>query len=262
MPTFLIDGSATVERLDAADWAAAEVLAAAAGGTVAGELVAESKARVLEGATEFKFDAGGEMLFSGYGAVFGNVDSHGDVLLKGSFAKTIKAHKAAGTMPAMLLNHNPMSLPIGVWTSMSEDDFGLKMEGRLIDTAVGTDVYKLMKASALRGLSIGYIAREVTYGRKESDPRRVLKSVDLIEVSALVFQSNALAQVTAVKAAEEIKTTRDFEGFLRDAGGFSNSRAKAIASHGFKAFDAERDAGEGLNELAASLRRSVSILQS
>jgi hypothetical protein len=146
---------------------------------------------------------------------------------------------------------------------MSEDENGLLVEGRLLDTQLGLDTYKTMKAGAIGGLSIGFRATEFAMQMNPDDARRTLKAVELFEVSVVGFPANSLARVSSVKAAEDIKTLRDFETFLRDAGGFSNARAKAIASHGFKAFDAGRDDGEGLgDELAAkSADHLLSILK-
>lgn len=66
----------------------------------------------------------------GYGSVFGVQDSYGDVVAHGAFKASLAAHKAGGTMPAMLWQHDS-AVPIGVWTDMSEDDKGLKIKGRL-----------------------------------------------------------------------------------------------------------------------------------
>lgn len=162
---------------------------------------------------EFKF-AGGDArgAFEGYGAVFGNVDAAGDVIQRGAFAATLARHKAAGTMPKMLLNHGSMGglaggpmadLPIGKWTSMSEDSHGLQVKGRLInlDTERGKTVYGAMREGELDGLSIGYRARSSEPG-KPGGPRRILKEVDLLEVSPVTFPANSLARVSSVKRAD------------------------------------------------------------
>ena len=98
------------------------------------------------GLIELKFDATNEkeMVFEGYGAVFGNIDSYGDVIAKGAFKETIREAKATGQWPAMLSQHGGMGLsaddmtPIGIWTDMEEDDKGLFMKGKLAPTARGT----------------------------------------------------------------------------------------------------------------------------
>lgn len=210
-------------------------------------------------AAELKFSSDGDaMTISGYGAVFGNIDAYGDMILPGAFAASLAAHKSAGTMPQMLLEHGSSPLPIGVWKSMAEDGHGLKVEGEFLTTALGIDSWKAAKAGAINGLSIGYRPTEFQMRQKPEDPRRFLKSVDLIEVSLVGRPANDKARVSQVKSADEIKTIRDFEGFLRDAGGFSASEAKRLASDGFKAL--RRDGGAELDEVAEKLRRNTAIL--
>jgi HK97 family phage prohead protease len=71
--------------------------------------------------------------FFGYGSTFGNVDTYGDTVAKGAFAKTIADCKSGATpWPAMLSQHGGADqTPIGIWTGMSEDDRGLKLKGQL-----------------------------------------------------------------------------------------------------------------------------------
>lgn len=203
--------------------------------------------------------------FSGYGAVFGNVDSYGDVIAPGAFKQTLRDWKKEKRLPPMLVQHGGWmmgdmdALPIGVWTDMEEDSTGLVVKGRIInlDTERGKTIYGAMKERALDGMSIGYRAKKFTLGTKPDEPRRKLEMVDLFEVSVVTFPANGKARVEAIKAGRQIKTVREFEDFLRDAGGFSNAAAKAIASRGFKAAD-PRDEDEA--DLAALLRRNIATL--
>jgi HK97 family phage prohead protease len=197
---------------------------------------------------ELKLAGAGARTFSGYGAVFGNLDSHGDVIAKGAFRDTLAAHTAAGTMPAMLAQHGdifggPGNMPIGVWTAMAEDEKGLKVEGYLSDTPRGQEAYTLLKDKALSGLSIGYEAKASTPGTRAGEPRRTLTAVDLWEVSLVTFPSNDLARVDGVKDGAR-KTARDAEKALTDAG-FPARLAKAIVAngwHGASKLPAEADA--------------------
>jgi len=259
---FLVEGHPSIERVEAGTWAEAEAKLSGKG-EIVGELVEEVSQRSIS-ALEVKFSTVSDetKTIEGYGAVFGNVDSYGDVIAPGAFAKSLAAHKAAGTMPAMLLSHNPDALPVGVWSQMAEDGHGLRVKGQLLDTSMGGDTYKALKAGAMNGLSIGFRPVEYALRSKPEEPRRVLKTVDLLEVSVVGFPANDKARVMSVKSADSIKTIRDFEEFLRDEGGFSNARARAIAARGFKSFDAGRDDGDGLSELASALRRNVGILKS
>lgn len=204
--------------------------------------------------------------FEGYGAVFGNVDSYGDVIKPGAFKDTLRDWKKRKSAPKMLLQHGGMfgpaedGIPVGKWHDLVEDDVGLYVKGELfaIDTQKGRYIYEGMKSGALDGLSIGYVARDVVYGKTDDDPKRTLRKVDLVEVSIVTFPANTEARVAAIKSG--IQSRRDFEGFLRDAG-FSRSEAKRIASHGFddSLWDAAEASGDEA-ELAALLRQQVSKL--
>ncbi|WP_136617053.1 MULTISPECIES: HK97 family phage prohead protease [Mesorhizobium] len=204
-------------------------------------------------AFEFKFaDSGGTPgSFEGYAAVFGNIDSHGDVIEPGAFAKSLLDRQREGrALPPMYKMHGAMTgnrhEPVGVWDAMSEDANGLQVKGHLI--GLGTEQGKWNEAQVreggFKGLSIGY--RVPPNGSKKGsdrpgEPKRYIKAANLREVSLVDDPSNVLARIYAMKAAaeddfaDEIKTIREFEDFLRDVGGYSHAAAKAIAASGFKA---------------------------
>lgn len=48
-----------------------------------------------------------EGTFEGYGSVFNNVDSYGERVAAGAFAKSLAQHAKAGTSPLMLWQHDP-----------------------------------------------------------------------------------------------------------------------------------------------------------
>jgi HK97 family phage prohead protease len=141
-------------------------------------------------------------------------------------------------MPAMLLSHNPEALPVGVWTEMAEDGVGLRVKGKLLDTTMGSDTYKALKAGAITGLSIGFRPIEYALRSKPDEPRRTLRSVDLLEVSVVGFPANDKARVLSVKA-DDVTSIRDLERLLRDAG-YSKTEALRICAK----FQAKADQGE------------------
>lgn len=220
------------------------------------------------GLVELKFagsDSGQDaMSFTGYGAVFNNVDAYGDVIEPGAFASYLADVKSGKqNWPAMLLQHGGYGMtaedmtPIGVWTDLAEDGHGLKVAGKLADTPKGREIYALMKMEprpAINGLSIGYIAKESEPRSKPEDPRRRLKRIDLVEISPVTFPANSKARVESVKSG---LTIREAERALREAG-FSRTEAKAILAEGFKAIP-QRDA-EDYGELAELIRRNTAIL--
>ncbi len=157
--------------------------------------------------------------FEGHGSIFGNIDLGGDVVMPGAFDETLSTHKQAGTLPQMFWMHRPDMVP-GKWLDMHEDTKGLKVRGILADTDLGNEMRTLLDMNAVRGLSIGYVPNEAEY---DSDGTRILKSVDLWEVSLVSLAMNPLAQIEAVKArlsatGEYVPSKREFEHALRDVG--------------------------------------------
>lgn len=174
-------------------------------------------------------------VFEGYGSVFGVRDLGGDIVERGAFAKTLKERGARGVK--MLADHDPTKR-VGVWETLAEDEKGLHVRGRLlVAKSIGAEALIDLKAGALDGLSIGYRVRsDAMDGRRRA---RVLKEVDLLEISLVPFPMNEAARVTAVKAADW--DWREVEAALREQG---LSRADAVkAVSGFKAY-LQRDAGD------------------
>jgi hypothetical protein len=117
------------------------------------------------------------------------------------------------------------------------------VEGKLANTERGREVYELLKMQprpALSGLSIGYVARDYTLHQrtKTEEPRRKLKTVDLMEVSFVTFPANSKARVVSVKSEFQ---PREVEDSLREAGLSRADSVKAVAV--FKSL-LQRDAGE------------------
>lgn len=195
----------------------------------------------------------------GYASVFGVRDSYDDVIAPGAFAATIAAHKAAGTMPAMLWQHDS-DKPCGVWTDLVEDNKGLRIKGKLaLATSKGAEAHELIKMSAINGLSIGFIAKTWSYDR-DTDVR-TLSEIDLWEVSLVTFPANGQARITNVKSADELATPKDAERALRDAG-FSKSDATAFVSRVMRMGEARRDSADSTAVAMKAARRLLNSLQS
>lgn len=171
--------------------------------------------------------------FSGYASVFNSIDSYGDTILPGAYEKTLEVNG----LPKMFLQHESWELPIGKWLSAEEDNHGLWVEGELtLGMGRANDTYAALKHGTLDGLSIGYRLSKDDYDYVEGSDmsRRVIKNITLLaEVSPVVFPAETQARIDldSVKSdIEEIKTIRDFERFLRDAGGLSKGLTEALVS--------------------------------
>lgn len=180
------------------------------------------------------------MSFSGHAATFGEVDLVGDAIEPGAFTRSLKRR---GAERVKLLWQHDSRMPIGTFNDIREDETGLFVEGRLLDTTLGLDVHKLLKAGAIDEMSIGFRTLKDRFDQDRNVRR--LEEIELLEISLVTFAANPAARVHAVKA--EDMTIRDFEKFLREAGGFSRAAAKAIAGGGFKPGSEPRDE-DGLDE--------------
>lgn len=202
---------------------------------------------------------------SGYASIFGNVDLGGDIIVKDEPFKEFV--KNADGRVVMLFSHDnggffgPSSaaggMPIGT-AEVEQNSKGLKFDGQLVmdDVFVRDRLYPQLKARTISGMSIGY---DVLPGGAKVDEEkgvRELHALKLWEISPVLWGMNPKAGIDAVKSVETIK---DFEAFLRDVGGFSKARAKAIASVGFKAAMERRDDADDAAEVANFVKFLESI---
>lgn len=224
---------------------------------------------------EIKLAGGGDdvaMKFEGYGSVFNNVDSYGDVITPGAFKRTLREAKKSDVWPSMLLQHgggffsaNAEDMtPIGIWTELVEDDHGLKVSGTIANTQRGRDIYELLKMDprpAIDGLSIGYIPRKYEIPKDSVDGvRRKLTDIDLLEVSLVTFPANGAARVEAVKGWDGITTVRELEAWARDVLGLAPPVATAFVAR-VKSV-CRRDGEPTIDETVSAIQRTIAIFKS
>ena len=192
--------------------------------------------------------------FEGYGSTFNNVDQGWDIMMPGSFKSSLS--KRPPGKVKMLLQHNSYQ-PCGVWTDMAEDSKGLYCKGQfLMNTTVGRETYEMVKAGALDGLSIGFRTLKDEYDH--ANGTRMIKEVDLREISVVTFPMNEEAQISSVK--NELPTERELEDWLVREAKFSRQQAKTIISSGYKALKIKRDAGSS-DDVLSALRDAAIRLQ-
>lgn len=195
---------------------------------------------------ELRSDAQG--LISGYAATFNGIDSYGDTILPGAFAASLKQAK-----PVMLWAHR-QDAPIGQWLSLDEDARGLRVSGQLnMRTAAGRDAFEALRAGDLNGLSIGF--RVPPGGAETRDELRILKSIDLAEISVVTIPADPAARVDSIKAAVKPASSQELQRALQDLG-FSRRQAAAIVQKGFPAL-AESDAAEAEEHRIAAAMQTM-----
>ena len=147
-------------------------------------------------------------MVSGYASVFGNKDSHGDIVMPGAFAEAIKDYNEhyAKYRPLPLLKNHNQDKQIGKITMLREDAKGLYMEAEMpIDHAVvRDDVMPLVKAGALTGFSIGYKPLRT----RRTSKGKELTRIKLGEVSIVNRPSNLETRISANSMKDELDIHR------------------------------------------------------
>jgi hypothetical protein len=141
----------------------------------------------------------------GYAAIFGNVDSQGERIIKGAFTKTIKERVPAGKVKLMIVhmcNGGSTKECIGTVTQAKEDDVGLWIHADLSSDQTAQDSRAKAREGHVTGLSIGYN----TLGKSESEVSGEivmdLTEIKLLEVTLTPFPANELAGVTSAKSID------------------------------------------------------------
>ena len=159
---------------------------------------------------ETKFDAGEDGAIEGIGWPFDKPDRVGDMVQKGAFNSV--------NLPLPMLFGHDGNDPVGSWTEARESDQGLMLKGSLLvnEVARAREVAALVKAGAVRGISIGFITRKATPRRGGG---RTITDLELVEASLVAVPMHAGARVTSAKSG--IEAIRLAEAINRAAARFA-----------------------------------------
>jgi len=129
---------------------------------------------------------------SGLAWKYDTPDRIGDIIEPGAFAK------AAFPLP-MLFGHDGND-PVGIWESGADKAGGWTIKGKLLvdEVARAREVRALVKAGAVRGLSIGFQTKDA---KARPGGGRTIKRLELLEVSLVTIPMHPGARVTAAKDA-------------------------------------------------------------
>lgn len=146
--------------------------------------------------------------FIALAAVFGNIDSYGDRIVKGAFAETLAGWEASGDPIPVIWQHN-WSDPhahIGHVLDARETDEGLLYRGLLdidpaLENPLARQVYRLMKGRRVTQQSFGF---DVTDGRSVTEDGRdvfEITRVHLYEVGPCLVGVNQATNLLDIKSA-------------------------------------------------------------
>jgi len=136
--------------------------------------------------------------FEGYASTFGNVDFGSDRVMTGAFKACIDRLKSEKKNLPVLWQHD-MTMPLGVFVEIKEDQKGLFVKGRMpkADDFVRGRVFPQMKAGSVGSMSIGYMVDDFNV---DGNVRNLI-DIDLREISLVTMPMNDKAVITDMKRA-------------------------------------------------------------
>jgi HK97 family phage prohead protease len=197
--------------------------------------------------------------FEGHASVYGEIDSYRDVVIKGAFDNTLERRfRAKNRKGVPMLDQHDSRLPLGIFpvADIKEDDTGLFVRGEFnMKVQRAVEAHALAEQGALTGLSIGYNTVDDEWD--DAGKVRILKEVDLWEISLVTFPAGDGARVTSVKSIAGLDNLSDCEVLLRDAG-FSRAETVAFVSR-IKALAMRSDSADAD---AIAVKNALQILRS
>lgn len=128
---------------------------------------------------------------SGIAWKYDQPDRVGDMIAPGAFSRA--------AFPIPMLAFHDMGDPIGTWDAAEDKAGAWHIKGKLLveEVARAREVRALVRSGAIKGLSIGFLP-----GKAEARPGgRLIKSLELFEVSLVTVGMHPGAKVTSAKSA-------------------------------------------------------------
>jgi HK97 family phage prohead protease len=147
---------------------------------------------------ERKMEINNQGFFKGYASIFNSPDLTNDVIVQGAFRSSLE--RRSSSRIKMLYQHDASQV-IGLWHKIKEDAQGLYVEGfLLLDVARALEIYTLLKAGALDGLSIGFRTVRASPSRLNY---RIVEEIDLAEISIVTFPMHPEARINSMQPETE-----------------------------------------------------------
>lgn len=175
-------------------------------GRAKGEALSKIETRVNHTQFEVREESNG-MRFSGYAAVFNSPSEplpFTEQIAPGAFRKSLRARNDI----KFLWNHDTGeilgSTRAGTMT-LTEDAYGLKVDGLLPNTSRGRDVAELLRRGDIDSMSFGFSVPAGGDDWSADGSQRTLNSVRLHEVSLVAFPAySATAGTTSVRGFDKV----------------------------------------------------------
>lgn len=142
--------------------------------------------------------SGSGFLVKGYMTVFNIPDLVNDITVPGAFSETIQRNPH----PPLLWGHDVKLPPIGRVKHWAEVSDGVFFIAEVLDTSLGEDVKKGVKAGAITGVSYGYNVRKSSPEFRKGTRYNRLENVDVLELSLVNFPAHPDARLTGTEGKD------------------------------------------------------------
>lgn len=155
----------------------------------------------IQHSAEIKVVDEGKGIVEAYVSIFGNVDSYGDIILRGAFLESLSKK-----LPKFVWSHN-WEIPIGKVLEAKEDEKGLYIKAQFnLETQRGKEAYSDLKFGSFDEFSIGLRVLDWEYDEAE---HRVIKKARVYEASPVLAGANPDTELISVKGNEDGETKDD-----------------------------------------------------
>jgi len=144
-------------------------------------------------------------IVEGYFSAFGNIDSDGDMIMPGAFAKSISERgpdSSSNRKIAHLYSHDTWT-PLAKIEELKEDKMGLRYRSKWSKAQKAQDVLIQMSEGIIREHSVGYL--RIPAKEKVRDDYNEIQEVNLFEGSTLMFGANSNTPIASIKGLEKSK---------------------------------------------------------
>jgi HK97 family phage prohead protease len=204
--------------------------------------IKELGCNVKTSALEFKDIDTEKQIVIGYFSAFGSKDSDGDIILPGSYAKSIKERGPRSSKPRIkhLLDHDKKKA-VAILQELEEDSIGLKYTSKAGTHSDGQDWFKMCQCGIITEHSVGFetIKEEAkadgnymselllwegsslqAWGANENTPvigvkeQKIKELGDRFAVLEKAFRNGTFTDDTFIKLEKELKTIKHLLSIL------------------------------------------------
>jgi len=196
---------------------------------------------------DYRISITDDRMIKGYLAVFGEKDDRGTAPIKGAFAKSIQERgpSSQAKQKALFLWFHDLCEPIGQFTMLSEDEYGLYFEAAIDEIPLGDRAITQVRSGTLNQFSYGFLYVWDKMEYIEATDTVIMKEVDLWEGSVVSYGSQK--ETFAVRSVEQLSAQRedvrmDIEEFAKNLPRTKQMELRQLITRYNALYDLEPDA--------------------